>query len=1002
MNKIASLLLITYMFFTGNAFAAGIQGDEVKVASVKQAQMLLNGEWKLTLTPPEGFWRNEVSPDKWNTISVPGELSANGFPIEYDKPFVYKKQIAIPADYAGHRILLHFDGVFNYAKVWVNGKEVGEHQGGFTAWDADITDAVKPGETAWVTLAVTSLSREISFAGKALRNIGGILRDVELRARPATFIDALIVSTKFDKDYRDATLRIAGTVSSPDKNCEADFRLFDSKDNEVSSVHASIKLSQTNSVIEIPVSAPAKWDAEHPNLYRLQVDFRRNGVVYATYSKRVGFRELTFDAKHNLLLNGQIVKLRGINRHIQNPLRGKVTTQEYDLLDAQLIKEANMNFVRTSHYPPGERFIEYCDQIGLYVTVESAVVDVGKKNRPSVGMNDDPQYEKFFLSQLREMVDTYGSHPAVIIWSLCNESVFGNNFRASAQLVRKLDFSRPVVASYQVIHDTKHETYDIESRHYPAWNTDFTMVERPTIYDEWMHVLGHTANLWFHDPNGRDYWGRSLDKAWSALFEADGSIGAAIWHYVDDVTYLPNPEHPENVGPTRFLKPDEVRFATPENPSGAVFGTGHWGIVDEWRRKKPEFWNVQKAYSPVRISDSVIQLFERGKDLLIPVHNRFDQTNLNELKMEVQYKGKTVHGTCNDLAPHQKGFLRLPAMDWQAGDSLVLKFFDNDSRMIDAYTLQIGEPQLAKSTIAKSGVLVKIVDKEGRISVFCGSARYDFDKVSGLLQNVECSGVKYPVRGPFMHMYQWIENRAKESGFVSDARYDPDPDTWKCLQISGSEKEGTAVVSITGSYGDIDAGYVFVFHTDGSVEVTYNFKNLPVMKIPLNAVTQNKTQMLEFGIKFQVGDQFDELVWKRKGYWNWYPEGHQGSLEGRVPVFSDKKPVWRQKPNQPWEMDVHDFIHQGSKVPAGRLLPNTVRGTKMGIYDYQLIDTDAGVTLAVTDNGQLSCRLMQQSDQHYYLQLLDNLDYAMRWGNYSARYEVTPNRTGKILLEIKN
>lgn len=156
--------------------------------------------------------------------------------------------------------------------------------------------------------------------------------------------------------------------------------------------------------------------------------------------------------------------------------------------------------------------------------------------------------------------------------------------------VKATDPSRPVIASYQIVMDVKGETYDIKSHHYPKWNSDFAAVPMPTLYDEWMHVPGHNADAWFHDLNCRDYWGRSLDKAWANLFSANGSIGAAIWQYVDDVTYMPSPRGECARGPVRFIKPEQVQIATPI-AEGNVFGVARWGLVDEWRRKKPEFWH---------------------------------------------------------------------------------------------------------------------------------------------------------------------------------------------------------------------------------------------------------------------------------------------------------------------------------------------------------------------------------------------------------------------------
>lgn len=977
---------------------------EVSLPRVEQAQRSLNGDWKITLDPPEAFWLNAVSPASWDSIPVPGELHANGFLIEYDRPFVYKKQVDIPADYAGQRILLHFNAVYSHARVWVNEREVAVHQGGFTPWDCDITGVVTPGEKAWVTIAVTSSSKEISFAGKALRNIGGILRDVELHARPTTFLDGLIISTAFDGEGHDARLTVKGDVNMPDADCEVFFSLFDPQGRKVEMPSACASLGRPGVHAEMDVKAPMKWNAEHPHLYSLLVELRNKDGTYASYRKRIGFRQISFDGKNNLLVNGKVVKLRGVNRHISDPERGRVPTPEYDLLDAQLIKEANMNFVRTSHYPPGVRFLEYCDEIGLYVMVESAVVDAGKENRPTSGMNihDDPKFRPFYISQLEEMLSAYGSHPAAIIWSICNESVFGRNLKASYDFVKNTDPSRPVVASYQIVMDVRNQTYDIKSHHYPSWNRDFADVGMSTLYDEWMHVLGHGADEWFHDPNGRDYWGRSLDKAWANLFPADGSIGAAIWQYVDDVTYMPTPLGPCARGPRRLIRPERLRVATPD-PDGNVFGVARWGLVDEWRRKKPEFWNTQKAYSPIRILDCTVMSFESGKPISLPVHNRFDHTDLNEIRMIVEYDGVEQSAMCNALAPHGKGALIVPGMKWREGSACVLKFYDIRQRMVDAYTIQLvrGTPPDAMSS--DSPVPVSVVDTDEYIAVTAGESRYVFSKTSGLLERVITADETYGLRGPFIHMVQYAEYQKMEAGKrkrVIESLFEPEPGIWRCQRISGSLEGGGGVVMIKGSYDAMNVDYVFKIHGDGQCDVDYNFSNIPMLSTEGNLDNNGGAQMMEFGITFGIGDVFDELAWNRKAYWTWYPDGHMGALKGRVPIFSETKPVYRQKPDQPWELDVHDYFYQGVNVPTGRLMPNIVKSAKMGIYAYSLTDTDKDVALTVMADADVSCRLAQAPDKSYHLQILHTLDYVLRWGNYSAGYDVLPCRQGRVRLSF--
>ena len=234
---------------------------EVKVADVENADISLNGTWKLTLDPPEDFYKNEVVPEQWEDAEVPNELLAQGFMIEMDKPFVYKRQIDIPGDFAGNSILINFKAVNNLAKVYVNGTYVTTHQGGFTEWHCDITDFVEPGKTTWLAVEVNNISREISFNGKAQRPTGGIVRDVILQARPKTFMPFIIVSSPFDDSFTNASLQITGLVNNPSDDVRASFQLFDPHNKKVSLKNNTLNLNEELVYFSVPVKNPGKWDA---------------------------------------------------------------------------------------------------------------------------------------------------------------------------------------------------------------------------------------------------------------------------------------------------------------------------------------------------------------------------------------------------------------------------------------------------------------------------------------------------------------------------------------------------------------------------------------------------------------------------------------------------------------------------------------------------------------------------------------------------------------------
>jgi beta-galactosidase/beta-glucuronidase len=226
--------------------------------------------------------------------------------------------------------------------------------------------------------------------------------------------------------------------------------------------------------------------------------------------------------KDRLPVNAQPVKLRGACRHDIHPALGRITTTEPDSLDAALFKEANMNFVRTSHYPPAERFVEYCDRLGIYVECETAVCFVTTHTHPNYDLSGDTGYAGRYLSQFREMVNIFRSHPAVLFWSLGNKSAYGPNFQHCRDWAVVADTMRPSVFSYPGLQKTGRKIYGILSMHYPdvqgnlsqqgMLTLGFQDYGMPALFDEWAHVPCYTYATLRNDPNIREFWGESPDR----------------------------------------------------------------------------------------------------------------------------------------------------------------------------------------------------------------------------------------------------------------------------------------------------------------------------------------------------------------------------------------------------------------------------------------------------------------------------------------------------------
>ncbi|UJH92674.1 hypothetical protein LZ575_09515 [Antarcticibacterium sp. 1MA-6-2] len=459
---------------------------EVYLKDVVAPEILINGDWEVSTKLSDEFWK---TPDtlNWSDVKVPGELMMQGIAIKSDEPFLYRKKARVPEDYAQKRIYLQFDGVYSYARLWVNGEYIRDHYGGFTRWKAEITDYVKPGEEALILLEVTDRADNISYAsGYAKHQIGGVLRDVKLLARPENPLEQLVVETDLDSSFTDAVLKVSGKLLNEAKETKVQISL---KSPEGKSIHLKEPLISLNGKnlfeIENRISKLTKWDAEHPNLYKLRLSFIKDDEIIWSQSKDVGFREVQVEG-NKLIVNGEPVKLRGANRHDVHPTLGRVSTPEYELKDVLLAKEANMNYIRTSHYPPTENFLELCDKYGLYVEDETAVCFVIPGYRIegyeiAANSHNNPKYTNRYLSQIEEMVTANRNHPSVVIWSIGNESIYGSNFKKSYDWIQDNDSTRPIMFSYPgSVSDSLKKPYQILSMHYPPINGNLTQYEIQT------------------------------------------------------------------------------------------------------------------------------------------------------------------------------------------------------------------------------------------------------------------------------------------------------------------------------------------------------------------------------------------------------------------------------------------------------------------------------------------------------------------------------------------
>ena len=951
-----------------------------ELAGVETPAVLLSGTWQFRYSPDS----------KWDKIQVPGEPAMQGYAIEHDKPFTYRKSFTVPADYAGKHTILRFDGVYSHARLFVNDTFVREHHGGFTRWETDVTPFVRPGKKNEIRLEVTDRLDDISYAsGYAHHPIGGILRDVTLFALPETCLYDFYAETHLDAAYEDAVLKI-GYSSPVAGGAEVAYTLTEPSGRRYPLVQSRFPLEEGGNMNELPVKNPLKWDAEHPNLYTLTITLSKDGKEIGRFDRRIGFRDVKIE-KDRMLVNGMPVKLRGACRHDIHPTLGRTTTAELDSLDVILFKRSNMNFVRTSHYPPTERFLEYCDRYGIYVESETAVCFVDtyrQKNYAPGKTQDSAEFTPRYLSQCREMVKSFRSHPSILFWSIGNESVYGTNFQQCWDWVKATDKTRPVIFSYPGSVGEKKPVYDILSMHYQDVNGNLNQWNRsthgfqgegiPALFDEWAHPACYTYATLQEDPNIREFWGHSIERMWSGLFDAPGGLGGAIWGYVDETFMLPEPK----VG-TAFWK-EFARTAKPEDYQGKCVGYGEWGIVDVWRREKPEFWATKKAYSPVRLMTTEVASFLSGQRLLLPLYNRFDHTDLDEIKIRYTYKGVEKELPAPSIAPHQKGLLVIPAEAWEEGELLSICFYTATGELLDAEQVSLGSDyhvRLADSEASPVNGVLQVEETAGMMTIKGDGFEIPFSKETGLISNATSKGQVIIEKGPFLHLDINLNHLTGAEVRKSARKFLTSDSDWKKQSLTYTRKEGAVEVALSGFYQDVQTDILIRISPAGEMNVSYVVAGQP------------NGYLRETGLSFYLPERLDYLQWERKGMWSCYPEGAFAGNTGETSLYNPKQVRYGENPAQPWSADTHNYYYWADAgANCDCPLTQMAKGMKENIYRYTLSATGGGAGLTVcSPDASLACRTSKRGDGQLMLYINNRWDYPeIAWGNYCKTLEAVP------------
>ncbi len=919
-----------------------LRPEPASVAGIERPVVSLNGQWEISLDGKA-----------WKPVAVPGEPAVQGFQIGFGRPFSYRRTLDIPAEFKGAKILLRFHGVYGYVRVFVNGKHVRDHRGGFTMWDCDLTQLVTPGEPAELRVEVTDEKDDISLGSVYAGNcIAGILRKVELIALPACHLKHLYLNAGLTDDYKNGLLRIRTKLDQPGKAAVLRATLASPDGKTVATETFDLTDKWLDRTVDVKSVRP--WDAEHPNLYTLTLVVTQGGTEVAKWTRRVGFRTIKIDG-NKMLINGRPVKLRGVNRHDFHPTLGRAATPEYARLDAELLKRANVNFVRTAHYPTTVEFLDACDELGIYVEDETAVVFV--KHR------DINNHRDQYFSQMAEMIESHRNHPSVVIWSLGNESYWGPGIAECYKHAKAVDPERPLMFSFPRTVAPGVKSYDILSSHYPKdgalnqariWDKRTNRCERsnppkvmPIIHDEWIHVACYCRHLIEFDPNVCNYWGLGMKRMWDDALKSERTLGGAIWCMIDG-----------KVGP--------------------------WGIVDMWRREKPEFHLTRKAYSPVRVLKTEVDRPDDGQPLTLPVANRFDHTPFDELT--IRYRAGKVKGTAKApaIAPHTEGAVTIPGQDWSSCDSVAIRFADASGREVDDVRIAFPESSDTAGEETSEPVAVKvgadaITLKSGRVAV-------GVDAKTGFVNSIAIDG-KQLLAAPLEPLIMPpCPKKALPRPLVSLS-------DWTASDVAHKIEGNALWVTTKGQ-----------FNNGPAMTIEQKIDGLG-LDIAYTIAAEGKIGQIGYvGFTAPMANGTDTICWKRKSLWTTYPKDHIGRPEGTATKrILHPGAVRGKKIDWPFAEDSHNLhFAAGQQYHA----PVDFLAVKRNILRFSATAGKDGPGLAVVRNSDFPthCQTAVDADGRVTLRALNLVNYywlGKQWGNYIEPFlKGTSPFEGKVCLRF--
>ena len=756
-NEVNRLKLHTNYFAYENETLA-LAGQMDKSANF----ISLHGAWKFNWVKdadkrPTDFFKTDLDDSAWKTMNIPANWEMNGFgvpeyvntgfawrghfdqkppavPVKDNNVGSYRRIINIPDSWDGKQVIAHFGSVTSNIYLYVNGQYVGYAEDAKVAAEFDITPYLKKGDNL-IAFQTFRWCDGSWCEDQDFWRLSGVARDSYLYARDAAVhLTNIKITPDLQNGYEDGVVQIYAEVKGQPV---IEYKLLNHNGIEIIKSDANFK-KRVNGTAQFTIKNVKKWSAEDPYLYTLVATVKdQKGNIVEVVPQKVGFRKVEI-VNSQLLVNGQPVLIKGADRHEMDPDGGYVVSRERMIQDIKIMKRLNINAVRTCHYPDDPVWYDLCDEYGLYVTAEA------NQESHGFGYGNDaeakkPEFAKQILERNQHNVEMYFNHPSVIVWSLGNETVNGDNFIAAYKWIKEQDKSRPV--QFEQAGRTGENTDIFCPMYYSHDGCDkyskddkFT---RPLIQCEYNHTMGNSSG--------------GLKEYWDMVRKYPKFQGGYIWDFVDQALHR-NPVKPMSVKDNlTYAQYNKIKYTyggdyNDYDPSDNNFNCN--GVIGPDRQLNPHAYEV--AYEYQNIWAEAVDL-QAGK---ISVYNEHFFRNLAnyQLVWTLLQDGKAVqNGTVDklDVAPQQKTTLTLPYQIPAEGEVLLniefrLKKAEplmEAGQMVAYRQLEVRTANAAAAVVAEGKLKVENKKKETEIKVLNDFIDIEFDKATGLLKEYEVNGV---------------------------------------------------------------------------------------------------------------------------------------------------------------------------------------------------------------------------------------------------------------------